>query len=273
MSISNFIPEIWEAQLLLTLRKNLTLTQLTNSNYQGAIGGVGDVLHIQTPAALTVNPYTPRSTTISYEVPTSTTKTLTIDQDFYWAFSVDDLEQVQSNVNLFTAYRNEGAYAMADALDQHVAAKWSDAAHSVSLDISVNADGVRAALIDAGVKLDEANVPSGGRWLAVNPTLAGAMREAYGDRMTALGDTIVTRGYLGFVEGFNVFMSNNIALSTTRKNLFGTNAAITMAFDLNMIEAIRLEDAFEDGVRSRLVWGSLTVRPEALGVIDTTEPV
>ena len=88
---------------------------------------------------------------------------------------------------------------------------------------------------------------------------------------TAAGDNVVRTGEVGSIAGFRVFTSNNLVLATTRRYLFGTNAAITFAEQLVDTEAMRLEAAFDDGVRGQLVFGRKVVRPAALGVLNATE--
>jgi len=270
MSIHNFIPQIWSKQLLIDLRKNLVIAGLANQDYTGEIADAGDTVKIQTPGAVTINPYTPRTTDINYQVPTSTTQSLVIDQDNYFAFSVDDLEEVQANVDLMSTFSAEASYAMADKIDNDIASLYTAAGSTLTLDITTNVDEVRKTLIAAGVKLDEANVPTEGRFLVLSPTVMGAVRDKYGERMTDLGDEIVQKkGYVGSLEGFNLYMSNNVAKVTVQhKCLFGTSAAITVAYQLVKIEALRLEKRFEDALRGRSVWGRKVVRPAALGVID-----
>lgn len=268
MSVQNFIPTIWSARLLQAFRKTYVFRDLVNTDYEGEITQAGDTVKITTPGAVTVSDY---AGTVSYETIQSTQQSLLIDQDKYWAFEVDDADKVQANVNLIDTYAMEAANSLADAVDQNLAALYTAAAHTVALDISSAFTGVRAALVEAGRKLDEANVPSQGRWMVLSPIVMAGIRLA-GDYTPAseMGDELRRSGSIGFLEGFSLYLSNNIVVATQHKCLFGTNQAITFTEQLVETEAIRLQAKFADAVRGRMVFGRKVVRPAALGVLNTT---
>lgn len=271
MAIDNFIPEVWSARLLLNFRKSFKFNMLVNRNYEGEISDSGDTVRITTPSAITVSDY---AGTVTYQTPTSSQQTLLIDQDKYWAFEVDDLEKVQANVSLIDVFTEEAGVALADNVDQNIAALYTDVGDTVNLDISTGTGSfanVRPALIDLGQKLDEANVPQEGRWLMVSPTVMAGVRKA-SDYTPAseMGDEMKRTGAIGFLEGFNIHMSNNVAVATQHKCLAGTNAAITFAEQLVMTEALRRDTSFKDAVRGRLVFGRKVVRPAALLLLNTT---
>lgn len=268
MSVQNFIPKIWAARLLIAFRKTYVFRPLVNTDYEGEITGAGDTVKITTPGGVTVQDY---SGSVSYEELQSTQQNLLIDQQKYWAFKVDDVDKVQADVNLIDTYTEEAGNSLADTVDQNLASLYTEAGHTVSLDISSNYDGVREALVEAGQKLDESNVPSQGRWLVVSPTVMSGIRLA-SDYTPAseLGDEVKLSGTIGMLEGFNLYMSNNVQIATQHKCLFGSRAAITFAEQLVETEALRLENQFADAVRGLMVFGRKVVRPSALGVLDTT---
>lgn len=268
MSTSNFIPEKWSTAILASLKKAHVFPALTNSDYEGEVAESGDVVRINTPGAVAVATY---SGSVTYNPITSTQQALLIDQRAYSAIEIGDIDRAQANINLSTPYLVEMGYAFADEVDSDIAGLYTEAQHSVSLDVSSNTDGVRAALLEAGEDLDTANVPTAGRWLVVTPRVARAIKDIYGERATQLGDGVVRNGWIDRVEGFDVYMSNNVTVATQHKCLFGTNAAITLAMQIEpSVEALRLEDAFSDGLRALMVWGRKVVRPAALGVLNTT---
>lgn len=269
MSISNVIPEIWETSLLVAFRKAHKFAPLVNRNYEGAIRSSGDTVKITTPAAITVGDYTG---TVSYETPTSTQQSLLIDQDVYWGFTLDDAEQVQANVNLVDAYMQEAAYSLADKVDANIAALYTAAgAGNLEIDLTGTHDMYTTA-VDAGRNLDLQNVPREGRWMVISPLgYAALLKNTKFSQASALGDAVVQSGAVGQVAGFSVYVSNNLVLSTSRRWLYGTNAAITFAAQLIKTEALRSTTGFDDLLRGRLVFGRKVVRPAALGTIQATE--
>lgn len=268
MSIANFIPEVWSARVLFNLRKSLVFANLTNDNYEGEITGVGDTVKITTPASINVGAY---SGTVTYQAPTTSQQSLSIDQDLYWAFDVDDADRLQANVDLIDTNTQEAAYALADSVDANLAGLYTDVGHTVNLDISSNFTGVRTALVDAAKNLDDNNVPNVGRWAVVSPTVFRGIKLA-SDYTPAseLGDEMKRAGSIGMLEGFSIYMSRNVAVATQHKCLYGNNSAITLASQLVKTEAIRRDAAFADGIRGRMVFGRKVVRSGALGLLNVT---
>lgn len=115
MPVANLIPQIWSARLAANMDKALVLAPLANTNYEGEIAGIGSVLKLQKAANLTIGTYT--GAAITYEAPTSTTTSLTVNQDRFFAFTVDDLARVQANVDLVDSFTRRAGYGLADALD------------------------------------------------------------------------------------------------------------------------------------------------------------
>lgn len=274
MSVANFIPELWSAQLLEDFRARNVFTNLVNRNYEGEIRNAGDTVKITTPSAITVGAY---SGTVSYQTPTSTQQSLLIDQQRYWAFELDDVDQAQANVSLMQAYMREAAVALAGDVDKALAGLYTEAGDS-SLTISLTATTPRQdlypKLVDAGRILDEADVPRDGRWVVMTPKgYAHVLKEDEFIHASPAGDGVLRTANVGQIAGFTVYVSNHLTESTSNvyQYLYGTNAAITFAEQVTKTEAMRRETSFKDAVRGLLVYGRQVVRPAALGTIAATE--
>lgn len=270
MSINNFIPELWATQLLVNFRARHVFGNLVNRNYEGLIRNAGDTVRITTPSAITVSNY---SGTVNYQAPTSTQQSLLIDQQKYWAFDLEDVDQAQANVNLMQAYMDEAAYALADSVDAALATLYTDAGLTqISLDVGT--DDFYDKMTVAGQYLDEANVPRGGRWVVMTPKgYANILQNDAFIHSTVAADQVIRTGEVGSISGFTVYVSNNLVNTTSSSfaYLYGTNAAITFAEQVVKTEALRRETAFTDGVRGLLVYGHKVVRPSSLGVILADE--
>jgi len=269
MSLDNFIPEIWSGELLVAFRKAHVFGNLVNRQFEGEIKDKGDVVRITTPAPITVGAY---SGTVTYQTPLSAQQSLLIDQDYFWAFDMDDLEKVQANVELVQPYMQEAGYALADTVDRNISALYTATGLTdTPLTIATTANNYPAYVL-AAQKLDEQNVPRTGRWVVISPAgYAALLSTAQFTAATALGDAVIRTGAVGQVAGFDVYVSNNLVLDTTRKYMYGTNSAITFALQHSMVEPVRREGSFKSAVRGRHVWGRKVVRPSALGVISATE--
>lgn len=274
MSIKNFIPQLWSARLQANLDAAVVLASLSiiNEDWAGEITDVGGTVRIQRPGNITVKPYDAATTDVDYEVPTSTTSSLTIDQDEFYAFQIDDLDAMQSNVALVNTFTNRAAVAVAEKLDKHVAGLYT-AAGAGDVELTLGAGSYYDALVDAGKNLDKKNVPRAGRWHVTSPEGYAALLKA--DEFihsTAAGDSVIRSGEVGRAAGFDIYVSNLlVSVTDVTKALYGTTGAITHARQLlGTPEAIRLETKFADAVRGRVAYGSKVVSADELGTLSLT---
>ncbi|MDA0700331.1 MAG: hypothetical protein O3A02_03880 [bacterium] len=188
MAVANLIPQIWSARLAANMDNALTIAPLANTNYEGEISGVGSVLKIQKAANLTIGTY---AGTVTFEAPTSTTVSLTVDQDRYFAFTVDDLERVQANVDLVDSFTRRAGYGLADALDGYLAGLYTAQAAGDVAVILASGDMYTAA-VKAGRNLDLKSVPREGRWLVVTPAgYANLLANTKFTQASAMGDSVI----------------------------------------------------------------------------------
>jgi len=275
--LSTFIPSVWATRLNVNLRKNLVLAGLVNMDYQGDVRPGGTV-KISRPGAVSVSDYDPTSTSITYAAATATQADLVINVRKHFAFQIDDLDADLSNVNLIDAYTAEGAYAMADEVDQSIADEYANAGlTNIDLDLSGSGISYYNTLVQAGRQMDEANVPSQGRWHVTSPQgYEQLLKDTKFTQASALGDAVVQSGAVGQAAGFTIYKSNNLvdagSTDVLRKTLVGRNSAITHARALTgQPEAFRLENKFAIGVRAQMAWGNKTIRANELGTITLTE--
>jgi len=273
MTIANFIPEFWETALVIALRKSYVYPGLTNRNYEGTVQNSGDTVRLTTPAPLTINSPatgTPGQPDITFETPTSTQQVLLINQSADFDFQIYSMEELQSNVDLAVAYMNEGGNGLSDTLDQNIAALYTDATVTVSIDqTTYDADILQQGLIDVGVALSNGSVPSQGRWLVADPRTIGLIRKLYGvSSSTEAGMEISKNGLVTRQEGFDIYESLNVPVTAGPDEshcLAGNNTAITLAMQMApSVRALELEGIHGDGFQSLMVWGRKTVRPDAI---------
>ena len=170
MAITNFIPKVWSAELLVALEKSLVYGQLVNRNYEGEISQAGDTVNITSLANPTVGTYTAH-TDITVEDVDDTTAQLVINQSKYFAFEVDDIEKRQALGNVLPEQTRKAGYLLADTVDQYLAGLMKAAATNtggtgVTL---ATAGAVYDSLVDIGVQMDINNVPTQGRWAVLPP--------------------------------------------------------------------------------------------------------
>lgn len=268
----NFIPEIWSASILEELDKRLVLANVANTRWQGEISNVGDTVRILGVGSVAVNAYTPNSTSVTYETPTTSTTSLVINQDYYAAVQVDDKERLQAVTDLVSAYAPRIAYGLAKQIDTSIANEYANA--GLTGVTATASDDPYDAIIDARKDLEDSDV-EGPYWLVVAPAFAAALRKnTKFVSAEGAGAEFRRNGILGNIGGFTVYESNNlVTVSSEIQQLYGGPNAIAHARQLiqSSVEAIRLESRFATGIRARMVWGNKALRTGGeLGVLGYT---
>lgn len=269
MGLENFVPAIWSAKLFVRLRKMLVHAAIVNRDYEGEISAMGDTVYINEIGAVDVGTYTKYGGTTRQTL-NSAQKSLLIDQAKYFDVGVDDIDKVQTKPKVIDGIMSEASYAVADAVDQHIAGLYTQAGNSVTA-LTVTVGNVLTNLSNMQLALDEANVPTGERFMPIPPWYHQYLVQAATGIIGHTGvpkvfdSGLITNGYLGSLFGFNLLLSNNVNNNGTVWNLMGlTRAAITHAQQIAKIEAYRVESGFEDGVKGLFLYGSKVVRPEAM---------
>lgn len=284
MSIQNFIPEVWAAQLLTSLKKALVYAGpgVVNRDYEGEIANQGDTVRIVSISRPTVQTYVKGVTTINPEQLTDAQRALVIDQAKYFAFEVDDIDmrQARDGGALMDEAAQEAAYALRDVADQYVESlsTGADAANALGT-ISVPAATPTAAydsiLVPLKVALDVANVPTEGRYVVVPPWLHGRLlRDDRFVKVDASGTAEGLRnGQVGRAAGFDILVSNNAPKVTGDdwRVLAGHPMAISYAEQINKVEAYRPEDSFSDALKGLHLYGAKLVRPSAIATAIASE--
>ena len=280
MAITNFIPEVWSATLLSSLKKSLVFAgpQTVNRNYEGEISQMGDTVHIVSISRPTVAAYVKNVTNIVPETLTDADRTLLIDQCNYFAFEVDDVDmrQARSGGALMTEAAQEAAYGIADIVDLYVAGLYTgaDAANKISTTAITTPALAVTGLVNLKVKLDNANVPQVGRYVILPPWYLGLLLQSDTFvRVDASGTAEALRnGMVGRAFGFDVFMSNNVTVVTGDDYLVsaGYTGAITFATQINKVEAYRPESAFSDALKGLSLFGAKLVRPSGIATLTAS---
>lgn len=272
MAVTSFIPEIWAARLLEHLDKAHVYAALMNRDYEGEIRNAGDTVHINTIGDITVGDYT--GADITYDALATTSQDLDIDQAKYFAFKVDDVEKAQALPGLIEAATQRAAYAINDAADAFLAGVLAAGGTAVSQTaVALTPANIYASLIDMKIALDQANVPTEGRWVVVDPTAHGLLLQD--ERFVSFGTDItnerLVNGKVGRAVGMDIYVSNNVPVTSGKYSLIaGVPMACTYAEQIIETEALRSEKSFKDLVRGLHVYGAKVTRPTAIAVLEAT---
>lgn len=275
MALNNFIPTLWSARLLANLDKSLIYGRLVNHDYEGEIKGPGATVTINQIGDITVSDFDKAKGLADPEQVSTIDLQLTVDQAKSFNFGVNDIDKVQSVVGLMDAAMQRAAYKLADVQDSFIAGLYTgvDAANTIGSDTSPivpTKDNAYDNLVDLGTKLDEANVPSAGRWCVVPAWYYGLLLKDA--RFTRNMATMAT-GDAGTVDSFTIYKSNNVPNTEGAKYkiIAGTNAAISFAQQITEMEAYRPEKNFSDAVKGLSVYGAKLLQPKGIAVLTANK--
>jgi N4-gp56 family major capsid protein len=282
--LNNFIPIVWSARLLAALQKALVYGQagVVNRDYEGEIRQAGDSVKINSIGDVTVKTYSKNTDIDAPETLVDSSQMLNITESKYFNFAVDDVDKAQSNIAVLGEAMRRSGYKLRDKSDQFLAAAMAiapPAANLIGDDTTPKSVTTAAAayeyLVDLGVLLDEADVPSEGRFVIVPSWFHGLMQKD--DRFvkagTAKTDEVLRNGQIGEAAGFSVMKSNNVpqTAGTKYKIIAGHDMATSYAEQIVKVEAYRKERGFNDGVKGLHVYGAKVVRPYALAVLTANK--
>ena len=272
MSIQRFRPEIWSARLLVALRQNLVYSAFINRDYEGEIAEAGDTVRITSIGRPTISTYVPNSTVITPQQVQDSQRTLVVDQADYFAFMVDDVDARQAKGNVISQAMDEAAFAEANKIDLYLSSFYT----SIQLQNQLGAVNVSRAtpsqaydnvLVPLKVKLDQANVPTQGRTIAISPDLHGLFlrdNRFVANAANNISSALLT-GQVGMAAGFNIVLSNQTPTTGTDSVVIGGNdRAITFAEQISKVEPYRPQNTFADAIKGLFLYGAKVVRPDSL---------
>jgi N4-gp56 family major capsid protein len=269
MALTNFIPEIWSKKLLKIFNKTVVMAKLVNRDFEGEIQAAGDVVHVRTFGNVTINDYT-RDMTINFQTLTDPMQDLTIDQQKYFAFKVDDLDKAQADMNILEGYAERAAIAIRDVVDSFLLAKYSDvtAGNVIGTNgtpITLTKSNVYSYITQLGEVLDNSSIPQEGRNLVIPPKVKTLLLQSDEfTRATSLGDNVIQNGYIGNVAGFGVHVTTNMpAVSGVYNVMAFTNDFISFASQVSKVETVRPYNMFADAVKGLYLYGAKVFHPSA----------
>lgn len=225
---SKFIPDVWSGKMQVKFYSATCLAEVTNNDWEGEIKDTGDAVIIRSIANVTISAYT-KGLALASQIPTSTPITLNIDKGKYFQVVLDDVDRVQSDIQLMSSFTDDAGEQMKIGIEKDVfgsdgvstgilgqaaAANRGNSAGVVSGNIRLGAtgttnpcyvskaavgvgDGTSTAaknvvdhIADMGQVLDEQNVPETGRWMLVPPSIANRIKKSDLKQVNFTGDDV-----------------------------------------------------------------------------------
>ena len=286
----NFIPEIWSGKLIENFYDATVLSAISNTAYEGEIKNMGDTVNIRTTPELTIQTYV-KGQTLSVENPDKAKLQLIIDKGEYFAAVEDDVDQVQSDVNMMDQWSKDASERMKIKIDTRVltdmltdvhASNKGQTAGRISGNIDLGVAGTPEALttsnvigkiVDMGTVLDEANCPESDRFMVIPAKMGGLIKQSdlKDASITGDGSSPLRNGRLGMIDRFTVYVSHNLYKSGSEFSVIaGHKMGFTFASQMTNMETIRSETTFGNIIRGLQVYGYKVVKPEALATLVCT---
>lgn len=224
-----FIPEIWAAMALGTLRANTVMARLVNRNFENYVAQYGDIINIPKRGTLTVNNKT-ANTAVTLQTPSASTVQVVLNKHKEVSFLIEDVAAAQANQDVILGYIGDGVIKIAEQIDTDLLALYSGFSQTP---IDGVTGGITAATItEARRILNSKLVPLGDRYIvwhedAEKELLAlGQFTNAQYDPGNA---DALTEATLGRKYGFTHVMDQKVAVAAgVCKNLAFHRDAIAL---------------------------------------------
>ena len=249
MAVTNFIPQIWEARLMAKFHERSVGQLITTAPTKIE----GNKIIFNKVSDIALKDY---EGSVSFDDLTTSKVELPMNVKKYWAFKVDDVDAVQAAGNLIDPHVAEAGYGLQEATDKLILDEALKTSHTV--------EGEKAydVIVKANTQLNKHKVPKAERFAIVN---AEALEELHLDARFVANYTVLENG---IIEGAKI---NGVQLVFSEELNGGEFAivvlhksAIGFGKQLEETEAMRLQNAFADGVRGLQVCGVKTLREEAV---------
>ncbi|MEG2272978.1 MAG: hypothetical protein RSC05_11955 [Acinetobacter sp.] len=270
MALTTFLPTIWSARLLAHLDNAHVFANLVNREYEGEISAYGSSVKINQIGAVTAKKYTKNTDITAPEELSATDKTLTINQQDYFNFQVDDIDKAQARASVMDDAMRRAAYALGEVSDKFLANTMATGATiAIAGDTALTAANIYETMVKFKVAMDKRNTPAMGRWIVLPPEAVGliALDQRFSNTAGQLGQDTVKNGWVSKAVGFDIYMSNNVPFASTGSKytiLAGTNMACSYAEQIVETEGYRMEKRFADAVKGLHVYGATVTESEAI---------
>ena len=295
---SGYIPQMYSSKVLANLWGKLCVPEITNTDYEAQIKGMGDSVVIRGLPAISIHRNLADGVNLPFETPQVDSQILPIDQALDWAFKTGKVQMKQTDIKNYTdLWMGEATKALKKDLEtlvlaymvtQPAAANSGASSGAVSGDIELGTSGGTAVsisktdvierLADMAQVLDEQNVSPDGRFVVVPPWFVNrTVISDVGDAAKMGDGSSIVRaqnGRLGSLCGFTLYVSNYLPTTTDSVAAtctyipFGHKMATTFAAQITSSEVV--SDPYSNGTnlyKGRFVYGRKVVKPEALGVM------
>ena len=262
MAVTNFIQTIWSKKIQDDLELKCKLVDNCIRDYEGdcKYARTVKILGVGEP---TIGDYT--GADIEIEEMSDRGQELTIDQQKYFAFYVDDVNEAQSVPGLPEKYQEKAVHGLAVARDSYVASLIKGATNATTAS-ALTQEAVKAAIDEAIVALRERNFDEEGV-IEITPAVYNVFKNCL-ITLSTNNPEYIKKGIVGVYDDFNVVMSNNMAKDSSYAYCcIRGKKAVAFAGQINKVEALRAEKKFKDIIRGLDTFGAKVIDNARIQVI------
>ena len=277
MALTNFIPIVWNSQMLLDFRQTAIAANLVNRQHEGDARS-GNTVRVNTAGAVAIKDYKAGLVYDSQAVPaliprttapdavTSTKADLLIDQEKSFDFLIDDIDRAQAAGSL-GEYTQSAAEGMAEDADKFILAKLSTTNTHLTAAAIATGDAAFDKIGDLRKALNKAKVPQGNRVVVINAEYEALLLKA-ASKLTSVDVSGSPAGlreaHIGRLLGFDVYVSENMPNVAKPQAIAWYKPAFSFVSQIEKTEALRHDDSFSDRLRGLHVYGAQAFRPTGI---------
>ena len=251
-----------QKELVRRLDKATVVYPYANTKYEGTLKKSGQTVTVQMVPNLSRTTGGTAGADISMTDITMTKENLTVGTVAQVGFKISDYESVVANIDVISEMAKRVAYSQADLLDTTIMAFYTDALtanklYDGVLSVTPTSATIYGYIEEMAVQLDTQNVPRGGnRVLFVNPSQASLIRQSALFDGTAKGLDMRINGFVGYISGFTVLMTNNYATDATYNYMVAMDReSIHFVSQLTKIKITDSPDGFYKKFLGEMVYG------------------
>jgi len=284
-----FLNEVWATRLLMDLEAESVYKQRGNQNYQMDASNANKVHIGKMTADITISDYSKNTDISAPQLLTDSDTVLTMDQQKYFNFYVDDIATAQTTPDFMSEAMRKSAIAIAQTIDAKVSASLvAGAGTAIAVDIddthTVAEKGTALLTVMSNLKtaMRLANISKSiTPWAVLSPKYLDVLEKYFllegktGIFLPGTSEQVLRSGFMGNLLGIDIFWSNLAPQSSNTgyiKDIIvaGTTDAFTYADNVTETVAYRPEKRFGDAVKGLYVYGTKVTEPTQLFKITNT---
>ena len=204
-------PEVWKPVIQDYLNNMLIARDICNTKCE-ALLQAGDQVNFPKVSDVRVQSYT-QGTNLTADALTATQSSLTVDQSKVAMFVLDPVQEKQSLANYGMELAYQSAFQLRNNIDQHVLNTAINGASSQIAGGTLAAATLYTLMTDVKAQLSRNNATDGQVFSVLDPERIALLEQSFVANGFNVADTTLKNGFVGSVNGFRVYTSNNLPYS------------------------------------------------------------